>query len=294
MTIEEGGKKVYTCVHCVKEFRGGGINRVKQHLAGKIIRPGPTRFATTFIALNSIHQHQHDLQILVTGVSFVDSRYYRDSKARDFIATILDSRFWNDVGIIIRTVAPLILLLRIVDGDDRSSLAYVYDGMHRENKYIKSIFMHKKSLYKPYTRIIKQLWDKHLRQKLHATAYVLNPAFFYDNENLSRKPEVMAGFLDVLTSQVDANQTDFLSETELYREKVGDFGRLLALKSTKTMRPDKYLYIILLKFWVSTLNSIFNKNRAYDPIDYESIDDIKFWIMEEDTSTTPILDYTEM
>src|SRR4051812_15273466 len=35
MTIEEGGKKVYTCVYCAKEFRGGGINRIKQHLAGK-------------------------------------------------------------------------------------------------------------------------------------------------------------------------------------------------------------------------------------------------------------------
>lgn len=207
----------------------------------EIIRSGPTRFATTFIALKSILQHQHDLQSLVTNVTFVESRYYRDSKARDFIATILDSRFWNDVGIIIRIVAPLILLLRIVDGDDRPSLAYVYDGMHREKKTIKSTFMHRKSLYKPYTRIIKQQWDKHLRQKLHATAYVLNPAFFYDNENLSRKPEVMAGFLDVLTSQVDPTQTDFLSETELYREKVGDFGRSLALKSTKTMRPGMYI-----------------------------------------------------
>lgn len=39
---------------------------------------------------------------------------------------------------------------------------------------------------------------------------------------------------------------------------------------------------------------VFNKSRAYDPIDYESINDIEFWIMEKETSTTPILDYTEM
>lgn len=35
MTIEEGGKKVYTCVYCAKVFRGGGIDRIKQHLAEK-------------------------------------------------------------------------------------------------------------------------------------------------------------------------------------------------------------------------------------------------------------------
>lgn len=76
--------------------------------------------------------------------------------------------------------------------------------------------MFKTSLYKPYTRIIKQRWDKHLRKKLHAAAYVLNPTFFYDSENLSRKLEVMGGFLDVLTAQVVGNQTEFLSETKLY------------------------------------------------------------------------------
>jgi hypothetical protein len=38
----------------------------------------------------------------------------------------------------------------------------------------------------------------------------------------------------------------------------------------------------------------FNKNGAYDPIDYERIDDIEFWIMEEDTNSTPILDADEI
>jgi hypothetical protein len=39
---------------------------------------------------------------------------------------------------------------------------------------------------------------------------------------------------------------------------------------------------------------VFNKNGTYDPIDYERIDDIEFWIMEEDTNSTPILDANEI
>lgn len=74
----------------------------------EIIRPGPTRFATTFIALKIIHKHQYNLQALVTSTTFVESRYFRDPKARDFTVVVLDSRFWNDVGIIVRIVAPLI------------------------------------------------------------------------------------------------------------------------------------------------------------------------------------------
>ncbi|RVW22706.1 Transposon Tf2-2 polyprotein [Vitis vinifera] len=56
----------------------------------KILRPGATCFATTFIALKSLHDHKHDLQALVTSKVFVDSRYSRDNKSRVAISIILD------------------------------------------------------------------------------------------------------------------------------------------------------------------------------------------------------------
>lgn len=33
--IQENGKPVYTCMFCLTRYKGGGINRMKQHLAGK-------------------------------------------------------------------------------------------------------------------------------------------------------------------------------------------------------------------------------------------------------------------
>ncbi|XP_019434728.1 PREDICTED: uncharacterized protein LOC109341306 [Lupinus angustifolius] len=128
----------------------------------EIIRPGATRFATTFIALKSTHEHKHDLQALVTSTYFIDSRYYRDRKANRFVEVVMDNRFWNDCAIIVNIMAPLIRLLRIIDADDKSSLPYVYDGMRRARKTIKCVFMNKKSMYKSYTRVIKQRWDKQL------------------------------------------------------------------------------------------------------------------------------------
>ncbi|GKV21392.1 hypothetical protein SLEP1_g31376 [Rubroshorea leprosula] len=95
----------------------------------EIIRPGPTRFATTFIALKSILDHKHDLQALVTSLEFKESRYYKDSKAKDVVAVVLDNKFWSNCQLIVKVVAPLMRLLRIVDGDERPSLGYVYDGM---------------------------------------------------------------------------------------------------------------------------------------------------------------------
>ena len=41
----------------------------------QILQPSATRFATKFITIKRLHDHKHDLQVLVTSKFFVDSRY---------------------------------------------------------------------------------------------------------------------------------------------------------------------------------------------------------------------------
>ncbi|XP_031251742.1 uncharacterized protein LOC116109659 [Pistacia vera] len=130
----------------------------------EIIRSGAPRFATTFIALRSLHEHKHDLQAMVTDRFYVDSPYARSSKGKNVIPIILDNEFWDDMGLISKIVAPLMRLLWIVDSDERPAIGYVYDGMHRSKKVIKKFFKKKKTLYKPYTEIIKLQWDRLLRR----------------------------------------------------------------------------------------------------------------------------------
>ncbi|KZV58325.1 hypothetical protein F511_30334 [Dorcoceras hygrometricum] len=98
----------------------------------EIIRPGPTRFSTTFIALKSILEHQHDLQDFFTSKTFKDSRYSKDKKASGVVEVVLDSRFWSDCKVVVGVCAPLIRMLRIMDIDRRPSTGYVYDGMYRK------------------------------------------------------------------------------------------------------------------------------------------------------------------
>ncbi|XP_031280662.1 uncharacterized protein LOC116139133 [Pistacia vera] len=88
----------------------------------EIIRPGATRFATTFITLRSLHEHKHDLQAMVTDRFFVDSRYARSSKAKNVIPIILDNEFWDDMGYVSKIVAPLMRLLRIIDSNERPTI----------------------------------------------------------------------------------------------------------------------------------------------------------------------------
>ena len=205
----------------------------------EILRPGATRFATTFIALKSLHDHKHDLQALVTRKFFVDSRYSNDNKSRGVVSIILDHKFWNDCFIIVKLMAPLVRLLRIVDGDERPSMGYVYEGMYRAHLGIKKLFNHNKRLYKPYTNIIKQRWDEQLRRSIHSVAYWLNPCFQYDQENFCNKPEVIGGMMDVIDQKVIKGKNKVMNELKLYRERLESFGRELAYSSREILQPGK-------------------------------------------------------
>ncbi|XP_028081336.1 uncharacterized protein LOC114282793 [Camellia sinensis] len=207
----------------------------------EIVRPGATRFATTFLALHSIHEHMHDLQALVTSKEFASSRFAKEKKGKDAIDIILDKQFWKDCFIIVKIVEPLMCLLRIVDGDEKPSMGYVYEGMYREIKGIKDIFKRNKRLYRPYTTIIKTRWDDQLRNNIHAATYWLNPTFQYDQASFCKKPEVMNSVLDVIETKATSSKTKLMDELRLFRDRQDSFGRELAIITSKKTQPDSVL-----------------------------------------------------
>ncbi|XP_050243404.1 uncharacterized protein LOC126692036 isoform X1 [Quercus robur] len=206
-----------------------------------IVRVGATRFATTFLSFGSLHVHKHDLQALVTSKFFVDNRLAKESKAKKkVVSIILDNSFWDDINVLVKISSLLIRLLRIVDSDQRPAIGYVYEGMHRAWLGIKKIFRMKKHLYKPYTSIIKNRWDKHLRKDLHAAAYWLNPAFQYDEENFCRKPAVHMVVLDYIGTKYDGDKEKVIKETQYFRDRIGSFDRELALSTSTTTHPEEW------------------------------------------------------
>ncbi|CAN7058200.1 unnamed protein product [Brassica rapa subsp. trilocularis] len=204
----------------------------------EIIRPGETRFATTFIALQSAYAHKDDLQALVVDQEF--RQFLKTEKARCVKAVVLDENMWAHCLLIVRIMAPMIRLLRVCDTDEKPSLPYVYEGMYRARLGIKKIFGKKKELYKPYTRIIKNRWDKMLRHDLHAAAYFFNPAFMYDQKNFSKKPEILKGMLNLMEKQKGSDRTKIFEGMTIYREREKSFSHSSALSCSKTTRPDEW------------------------------------------------------
>ncbi|KAK8941408.1 hypothetical protein KSP39_PZI009861 [Platanthera zijinensis] len=207
----------------------------------EIVRPGATRFATTFITLKSVHDHKHDLQALITSKYYSDSKLAKTVKGKEATSIILDNKFWSSCLIMTKISGPIIRLLRIVDADEKPSLGYVYDGLYRVRKAIKNLFKDNKRLYKPYTIIIKSRWDSQFRQGIHSAAYFLNPTFQYDRDNYCQKPEVMQGLVELIgNKEVCSKPKEAMMEVRLFRDQLESFGKPLAIKLATEMQPDEW------------------------------------------------------
>ena len=77
----------------------------------KILCPTPTRFATNFIALQSILAYKDELRAMVISREWVSSAYAKDNKGKKFVESVLDSLFWEECVITVRMSEPLVRVL---------------------------------------------------------------------------------------------------------------------------------------------------------------------------------------
>ena len=198
--------------------------------------------------MKNIYEHKADLQALVVDTHFTGHKLGRSANGKAMSAIVLDNKFWDSCYTTCKLVGPLIRLLRIVDSDEKPSLGYVYEGMQRAKSAIKEMFRNKKTAYQPYTEIIKTRWDKHLKRSLHAAAYFLNPAFFYD-EKFIEKHQVMQGLLDLLdVKSLCSDSIKAMKEMQVYRERKGSFDRPKVMQAAKELQPSKKFSFILIFF----------------------------------------------
>ncbi|KAK4383644.1 hypothetical protein Sango_2755800 [Sesamum angolense] len=302
------------------------LNWLRQREWTEILRPGDTRFATTFIALKSLSDHKDDLQAMVTCQDF--KKFLKKDMAKQVKQVVLDERFWNSYNIIVRVGTPLVRLLRIFYSDGKPSFGYVYEGMYRARKAIKALFRNKKRLYQQYVDIINARWDKMLRKSLHAAAYYLNPAFQYDKESFCEKTKVLSGLLDYIDTRVETGGNKAYNEISLYRDRQKSFARPTAMTIARSTRLKLAIRIlsqtasssgcernwsvferihtkkrnrlehqrlndlVYVHYNLCLQNRVKYSKRPYDPVDYECIDKSEFWIVEETPEGE--LDYDEM
>ncbi|XP_050387005.1 uncharacterized protein LOC126803258 [Argentina anserina] len=91
-----------------------------------IVRPGVTRFATSFLTLQSLNKKKHMLRLLFASKEWEDSKYSKTQKGKAAFATIMSTSFWNGVELCLKVFEPLVKVLRLVDGDKKNHLWVSY------------------------------------------------------------------------------------------------------------------------------------------------------------------------
>ncbi|XP_058726393.1 uncharacterized protein LOC131597734 [Vicia villosa] len=136
VTIKKG-RKITTHIY----GRTMLISMLKKHTKGRdLIRPGITRFATTYLTLSYLNDNKGALMSLFTSEDWNSSKFASTKEGKDVAFMALDSRFWGNTVTCLKTVSPLIEVLRLVDSEEKPSMGFLYAEMDSAKEKIKNNF----------------------------------------------------------------------------------------------------------------------------------------------------------
>ncbi|XP_020243199.1 uncharacterized protein LOC109821425 [Asparagus officinalis] len=119
------------------------LHVMREFAWGDLIRPGVTRFAKAFLALESL----------------------KDKKK---VAEIIHSnKFWDNVDLAFTVFSPLVKVLRRIDGDKITSMGFVYGKMMTAKEEIKEAFQDEEKKYLLIEKIIDKRFDAKLKEPFH-------------------------------------------------------------------------------------------------------------------------------
>ncbi|XP_043687630.1 uncharacterized protein LOC122638845 [Telopea speciosissima] len=121
------------------------LEAMRVHTRGAdLVRAGATKFASSFLTLQSLLKHKDNLRKLFLFDHWDNSKLSHTKAGKQIVEIILSTPFWNGVQDCLRASLPLIQVLRIVDGDERPALPEVYIAMEEESdESIVNSLMHK-------------------------------------------------------------------------------------------------------------------------------------------------------
>ncbi|XP_023742508.1 uncharacterized protein LOC111890637 [Lactuca sativa] len=260
----------------------------------EIIRPGATRFGTAFIALKSLCDHKHDLQAMVTSPDYKK----------------------------IKVMTPMLRLLRICDSDEKPALGYVYERMYRAKKGTKKLFHNNKEMLRKshhaaayWLNPIFQYDQESFCKKPEVVVGVMDMIERYSSDGtvsgltlmdqlkLFHEHEGSFGrtlaFYSRNTTRPDALELQkfairILSQTASSSRCEQDLSVLERIHTERRNRLEHQRFndLVYVHYNSRLQNRLKDHKKSYDPIDYECIDKIEFWVVDEITEGEP--SYTEL
>jgi hypothetical protein len=159
-----------------------------------------------------LHKHRDALKALFLNEEWMGNKLAKTTAGEQVRNTVLSVEFWNSVEDCLRASAPLLVVLRVVDGDERPAMPEVAALMKIAKEKIKLSFAteNKKNLLRDIIRIIEKRWVTQMDHPLYGAALYLNPGRLHsliqanDDETVG---QLRCCFLDVLGKMVEDEET---------------------------------------------------------------------------------------
>jgi hypothetical protein len=87
---------------------------------------------------------------------------------------LFNAAYWNHVCFCIKSVIPLVSVLREVDSEERAAMGYIYELLDSAKEKIAFNCGRVERKYKSIWKRIDDRWTPQMHQPLHAAGYYLN------------------------------------------------------------------------------------------------------------------------
>ncbi|CAN0881941.1 hypothetical protein LINGRAHAP2_LOCUS14514 [Linum grandiflorum] len=235
----------------------------------EIVRPGATRFATTFPTLNSIGNQRGDLEALMVSEFCRESTFAKTEIGKMVKTNILDETFWDECSFIVDLTEPIIRLLHIIDSDEMPALGNVYEGYRRVEKDVMKVCGNSEIRARPYKTILGRRWERNLDRKLIKAAYYLNPRFAYSDDWEGMTRDVHSSVLDLIECpDFVANEEEALAEKIIYDKREKMFARSSAKKTACIHDPSAWVEEPTPDLEIDSLEAALDEEDDYSHVDF--------------------------
>ncbi|XP_077242611.1 uncharacterized protein LOC143883140 [Tasmannia lanceolata] len=231
-------KNVVTEVRSVTNFlynHGYVLSLMREKCGGDLVRPGLTRFATNYMALQSMLDKKVGLKQLFSSREWNDYRESKSAAGQKAEGLVGSPTFCQNCKTIVDILEPIVRVLRMVDGDKRPTMGSMYHAIELMKGAVQTTAT--RSL-QGYHKIIDTRWKNMLLHPLHSAAYYLNPKYQY-SEYLGTRADLIKNLQTVIQKlEPDANeQSTILSQIRAFRDAVGSFGIASAVAGRANTAP---------------------------------------------------------
>ena len=139
------------------------LAKVRKVCGGDIVRPEVTRFATNYIALESLLKKRADLKKIFISDEWASHKLSRSTIGHEVEVLMFDHTYWEKVSTLVSIHEPLYTVLHIVDSKVVPTLPFVYELIWAMKQNL-----HQLNAKDWVKTIIADRWDRTLKHPLHA------------------------------------------------------------------------------------------------------------------------------